>query len=552
MRRSFLAFIAVLSVAAHKVGAIAPPAGNAAAPPGGYTYVSHPVSTDLPAAQFAFDRGLTLFFAYQPDEAEQAFRQAAKLDPALAMAWWGIGLAVGPNINEEPTPEKTLTAAEALARATLLAAGRTTPAERDYIAALASRYSALPDPNFDRLAGDYRDAMRQLVQRYPDDADARALFAEAIMDLHPWRLWNEDGSPSPGTQELVEELQQGLAAQPNHLGLLHFYIHAVEASNEVSRALPVAHRLAALPMEPAAAHLVHMPAHIYLHVGDWEAAIEANRHATHNALDYRVSTNPKAERACAHCADFLSYAYMMQADLEHSRRSADDFMKMSEDPTNSIAVLVRFGQWQDILSFPQPSASAKSFAHGAHATRGIWHFARGMAFVSGHRLDEARSELAAVRAETGLAPPAANFDGPPDVRNVLDKINQTCDAIDLKIGAAVLGSRIAEAGHRLPEAMELLHTAVELQDNMPYSEPPAWFYPVRESLGALLLRSGSAVKSEAVFRESLRRVPNDPRALFGLAASLDAQGRKSDAADARVRFRDASKYSDVKFVLNDL
>jgi tetratricopeptide (TPR) repeat protein len=541
MRRYFLAFAAVLSVAA-----------SAAAPPGGYAYVSHPVSTDLPAAQFAFDRGLTLFFAYQPDEAEQAFRQAAKLDPALAMAWWGIGLAVGPNINVEPTPEKTLTAAEALARATLLAARRATPAERDYIAALGSRYSALPDPNFDGLAGAYRDAMRQVVQKYPDDADARALFAEAIMDLHPWRLWNQDGSPSPGTQELVDELQQGLAAQPDHLGLLHFYIHAVEASSEVSRALPVAHRLAALPMEPAAAHLVHMPAHIYMRAGDWEAAVEANQHATHNALDYRVSTNPKAERACPHCADFLSYAYMMQADLQHSRRSADDFMKMSDDPTNSIAVLVRFGQWQDVLSFPEPSASAKSFAHDAHATRGIWHFARGMAFVSGHRLDEARSELEAVRAETALAPPAANFAGPPDVRNVLDKINQTCDAINLKISAAVLSSRLAEAAHQLPQAVELLHTAVELQDDMPYSEPPAWFYPVRESLGALLLRSGSAVKSEAVFRESLRRVPNDPRALFGLAAALDAQGRKSDAAAERVRLRDASKYSDVKFAISDL
>jgi tetratricopeptide (TPR) repeat protein len=518
----------------------------------GYTYIHHPVSTDLPAAQFAFDRGLTMFFAYQPDEAEQAFRQAAKLDPDLAMAWWGIGLSVGPNINEEPTPPKTATAADALSRATLLAAKHASASERDYIAALGVRYTSAANPDFDQLATRYRDAMRQLVQKYPDDDDARALFAEAIMDLHPWRLWNGDGTPAPGTPELVDTIEHGLALNADHLGLLHFYIHAVEASGDAARAFPIAHRLAALPVEPAAAHLVHMPAHIYMRVGEWEAAIEANEHATHRALDYRLSTNPKAQRACGHCADFLSYAYMMQGAQAHARKSADDYLKMSDDPTNSIAVLVRFGQWNDLLSFPEPSADLKTVAHDAHATRGFWHFARGLAFVGVHRLDQAQAELVALRSEMALAPAAASFDGPPDVRNVLDKITQTCDAFNLQIGAALLGSRIAEVQRRMPQAIELMRTAVKLQDDMPYGEPPPWFYPVRESLGALLLRGGSATEAAAVFRESLRRTPNDPRALLGLSAALAAQGRKSDAAAERARFDAAWKYSDVKIAISDL
>jgi tetratricopeptide (TPR) repeat protein len=564
MPRLFLALLAaVLSPSVEPLMAAGttpltveyPPGAASASPQSaaiGYTYVHHPVSTDLQAAQFAFDRGLTMFFAYQPDEAEQAFRQAAKLDPELAMAWWGIGLSVGPNINEEPSPAKTVTAADALSRATTLAAKRATAIERDYINALSARYTTAPNPDFDQLANRYRDAMRELVQKYPDDADGRALFAEAIMDLHPWRLWNSDGTPAAGTQELVDNIERGLAAQPNHLGLLHFYIHAVEASNDATRAAPMAHRLAALPMEPAAAHLIHMPAHIYMRIGDWEAAIAANEHATHNALNYRLSTDPKAQRACSHCADFLSYAYMMQADQAHARKSADDYQTMSDDPTNSIAVLARFGQWDDVLSFPEPAADLKTFAHNAHAIRGFWHFARGLAFVGSHRLDQAQSELVALRSEAVLAPAAASFDGPPDVQNVLDKITQTCDAFNLKIGAALLGSRIAETKRQMPQAIELMRTAVKLQDDMPYSEPPPWFYPIRESLGALLLRGGSTAESVAVFRESLGRTPNDPRALLGLSAALAAQGHKAEAAMERAHFEAAAKYSDVKLAISDL
>ena len=546
-------------VAANAMAAQAPvtappplPAAQRLPPTSGYTYVHHPVSTDIPAAQAAFDRGLTLFFAYQPEESEHAFRQAARLDPGLAMAWWGVGLSVGPYINEEPTPEKTIAAGDALDRATLLIRKRATEAERDYIVALSARYTTAPGPDFDHLAASYRDAMRELVRKYPEDADARALFAEAIMDLHPWRLWSASGEPAPGTQELVDNIETGFARQPNHLGLLHFYIHAVEASPNPARAFAVAQRLAALPMEPAAAHLIHMPAHIYMRVGDWEAAVEANEHATHGALDYRLSNNPKAQRACGHCADFLSYAYMMQGNQAHAHQAAENYQKMTDDPTNAVAVLVRFGQWDELLALADPGQEPKTDAHNSHALRGFWHFARGLAFIGKRRVDRSRAELDHLRAETALAPVTASFDGPPDVRHVLDKISQTVDAYDLKIEAAILESRISEARRQIPRAIELMRAAVRLQDEMPYSEPPAWFYPVRESLGALLLRRGSPAESEAVFSESLRRSPNDPRALLGLSAALQAEGRKADAAAKRALFHQAWKYSDVHIVVKDL
>jgi tetratricopeptide (TPR) repeat protein len=542
------------TAATSAVSAAPPPttAAEATSAPSVYTYVHHAVSTDNPAAQFAFDRGLTMLFAYEFGEAQQAFRQAARLDPGLAMAWWGVGVSVGPNINWEPTREQTVTAADALARATQLAAKRANESERDYIAALSTRYTSDPDPDFDQLATRYRNAMRAVVQKYPEDADARTLFAEAIMDLHPWRLWNASGDPEKGTQELVEDIEQGLARQPNHLGLLHLYIHAVEASTDPARAFPAAHRLAALPMEPAAAHLVHMPAHIYMRVGDWEAAVEANEHATHDALDFRLSNNPKADRACGHCADFLAYAYMMQGNQARARLAAENYQKMNDDPSNAIAVLVRFRKWDELLAFPEPAEGLKIDTHDAHALRGFWHFARGLAFAATRRIDQSQAELEALRAETALAPAAASFDGPPDVQHVLDKITQSVDAYDLKIGAAILGSRIAEAQRRTPQAIELMRTAVKLQDEMPYSEPPPWFYPVRESLGALLLRRASPGESEAVFRENLQRSPNDPRALLGLSAALQAQGRKAEAAAQKTRFQAAWRFSDGPVSIEDL
>jgi tetratricopeptide (TPR) repeat protein len=289
-----------------------------------------------------------------------------------------------------------------------------------------------------------------------------------------------------------------------------------------------------------------------MRVGDWETAVAANEHAAHSSLDYRLSNNPKAQRACAHCADFLSYAYMMQGNLAHARQAADNYQKLTSDPTNAIAVRVRFGRWDELLSFPEPGERSKTDAHDAHALLAFWHFARGMGFAAGRQLSQAETELDALRSEAARAPAAPSFDGPPDVQHVIEKITQAADVDDAKIAAAILGSRIAEARHQLPRAIDLMRTAVKLQDDMPYGEPPPWFYPVRESLGAILLRTGSAADSEAVFRESLRRSPNDPRALLGLSAALRAQGRKSEAAAEKARFDAAWRFSDGNVRIEDL
>ena len=520
-------------------GVTSPTLAASAPPRSPYTYVHHPVSTEIPGAQSAFDRGLTLVFAYEIWEAQRSFREAAGLDPSLAMAWWGIALTLGPNINFDPEPNNTEAAADSIARAKLLAKSRSTPEEREYIDALSVRYTSDPKPDFDKLAVAYRGAMRSLVGKRPNDPDAAALYAESIMDLHPWRLWTTDGKPAADTPELVAGLENALSRNPSHIGLLHYYIHAVEASDDPGRALTIAHRLAALPVEPAAAHLVHMPAHIYFRVGDWASAVDANQHSVHQSLEFRLSANPKQERACGHCVDFLTYAYMMVGDETRARGSAQDFEAMNKDPTNSLSVLMRFHEWDDLLAFPEPSADLKpGSGRNVHAVRGYWHFGRGLAFVAKNRTSSAEAELNALLAEAALAPPAPVFGEALDLQHSSDKLAQAGDADSLKMGAAILKARLAEAHNQTAQAAELLREAVRIQDTTPYSEPPTWFYPIRESLGAQLLKEHAAGEAEATFREGLRRSPHDPRLLLGLSEALSAEGREADAAAARKEFQE--------------
>lgn len=508
-----------------------PWAAAAAANP--YTYLHHVVSTDIPAAQQAFDRGLTLVIAYEQDEGERAFREAARLDPSLAMAWWGIALAEGPNINFPPEPKSTGIAAAAIERAGLLAKARATTQEREYIKALSARYSADDKPDYDKLAVAYREAMRDLVQAHPDDADAAALYAEAIMDLHPWELWRNDGRPGPDTTELVSVLEAGLKKNPNHIGLLHFYIHAVEASADPGRALTAAHRLALLPMEPAEHHLVHMPAHIYLRVGDWAATIAANEHSMHQGFDYQLADNPKAEPGCGHYVAFISYAYMMVGNEPQARESVLNCKGVNKDPTRALSVLLRFHAWEDVLAFPEPSPEAKTYAKHAHAVLGFWHFSRGLAFTAQGRLDRADAELTSLRSEAALLPAPPDTHGALDLEHWNENSWTVTNRGSMAVATAILSARLAQARGQPAQATQLLRTAVQTQDEIPYDEPPAWFYPVRESLGALLLKQGDAAGAAQSFREGLRLSPHDPRLLLGLAAAERAAGQQADAEVAR-------------------
>ncbi|HEY7615494.1 MAG TPA: hypothetical protein VH744_01715, partial [Terriglobales bacterium] len=236
----------------------------------------HPVSTKNPQAQVFFDQGLRLIYAFNHDEAERSFAQAAKLDPKLAMAYWGIAEAVGPNYNDPASDERFKQAHEAIAKAVELS-GDASPSEKAYINAMAKRFPADPKADRRKAAEEYNDAMREVAKQFPDDLDAATLFAESGMNLHPWGLWHPDGKPEKGTEEIVATLESVLRRDPNHMGAIHYYIHTVEASQNPERALAGANKLASLA--PAAGHIVHMPAHIYIRTGDYESAVKTNQKA---------------------------------------------------------------------------------------------------------------------------------------------------------------------------------------------------------------------------------------------------------------------------------
>ena len=537
MTKNILAASLLLALLAATDPASAAPMAPAPTPTAAYTYVSHPVSTDNAAAQAQFERGLTLVFAYQRSEAEQAFRLAARLDPTMAMAWWGIGLALGPDINGPPAAKTTQQAAQALARAQKLAAIHATPVERDYIQALSTRYSSSAEPDFDALAKAYRDAMLALANKYPDDADAQALLAEAIMDQHPWRLWTWDGKPAPDTELLVRTLENGLARHPGHLGLQHFYIHTMEASPTPERALAAAHALADLPMEPAAAHLVHMPAHIFLRVGDWQSAINVNERGVLKALAFGLSKNPSLVQSCPHCHDFLSYAYATQGDGPRAIASATAYTELVGDPSREFSVLVRFGRWDQILVHAQPPGNLGEDARNADVMRGYWHYARGMALSATGHADAGAAELEALRKSAAAAPQEPEWDTAHfDLAHVFDKMVAASDAGMLQVAERVLGADLQEKAGHVDAALALLGDAVSVQDRMQYDEPPPWYYPVREKLGVVLLRAGRMAEAEAMLREALQRTPNNPRVMFALAEALAAQGKTTEAAAQREAF----------------
>ncbi len=550
MKQPVWSVVSWLALVAAPVAATAGPAETPTSP---YTYVHHPVATQVSDAQHAFDRGLTLVFAYQNAEAEQAFRQAARLDPALAMAWWGIALALGPNINTQPTIDGSHRAAEAIARARSLLGEHGSAIEREYIEALATRYSTADHPDFDQQAIAYRDAMQSLIDRHPDDADATALYAESAMDLRPWRLWTSDGQPEPGTEKLLAVLESGLRRHPNHIGLLHFYIHAAEAGPDPTRALAVAHRLASLPMEPAAAHLVHMPAHIYLRVGDWQAGAEANHHAVHEALDYRHSEQPSQTGACGHCLNFLSYALGMQGNYALAHSAALDDQQLNHDPTSVLEVLARFGQWDELLTFPEPALDKKPDGPDPHFVKGFWHYTRGLALAATARPARAQEELAALRAEQAKAPARPEYvAGQLDVAHSTDKLEAGYQATILAIASQVLEARLLAAGGDNAGAIAALRAAVTAQDRGPYGEPPPWYFPLRESLGGMLLRTGAAAEAASVFAACLQRTPHDARALFGLAAAQRALGLEAEAANTDQQFKTEWAHADRSLSSADL
>jgi len=493
----------------------------------------HPVSTKNAQAQAFFDQGLRLIYAFNHAEAERSFQRAAELDPKLAMAYWGIAEAVGPNYNDPASEDRFVQAHQAIEKAGSLAE-EAPESDQAYIAALAKRFPADPKSDLRAALEEYRDAMRDVVKKYPDDLDAATLFAEAGMNLHPWGLWHADGSPEEGTEEIVATLESVIRREPNHLGAIHYYIHAVEASNSPERALAGANRLAQLA--PAAGHIVHMPAHIYIRTGDYEAAVKTNQKAAQADQAYLAASKAQGIYPMmyySHNLHFIAMCAAMNGNYVESRRGAQMLAAnvgphVKEMPalggfmTVPLAVEVRFHKWNEILKSPQPDESM------ATATM-FWHFARGVALAATGKVEEAEAEHKIIAEAEEKTPPDAIFQMPIN--------NKTKDI--LKIAEYVLGARIAQAKKDNEDAISQLREAVAVQDTLKYDEPQDWFYPVRESLGAALLISGDQAGAEQVFRDDLERNPRNPRSLFGLEQALKGQGRGYDATFVRKQF-DAS------------
>jgi tetratricopeptide (TPR) repeat protein len=497
------------------------------------------IGTKLKLAQRYFDQGLNLAYAFNHDEAVRSFAEAAKQDPACAICLWGVAYASGPHINNPGMDEDQVKRAwESIERARALSA-HARPVERDLIAALAARYSA--DPKADRAALDkaYADAMRGVWKAYPKDADVGTLFAEAAMDQHPWDFWTAEGRAQPWTDEIVSTLEAVLALQPNHPGANHLYIHAVEASPKPERAVLSADRLAA-GLVPGAGHLVHMPGHIYQRIGRYEDAAEVNRRAI-RADDQYVRKVPEQRFYLmykAHNHQFLAFSAMYEGRAEEAMRAGADMVaQFTPEQIEQMAafmdggislpehVLVRFGKWTEILERPAPNPALK-------ASTGIWHWARGHAFAASGKLTEADAELAEVaKAAASLEEGAV--------------VGFNSAKAFLGIASDMLAAELAGRRGQTAVAIHRLEAAVAGEDALRYNEPADWPLPVRHYLGAALLAAGEAEQAEAVYREDLRRSPENGWSLLGLAQALEKRGATSDAAEVRARFQAAWRHSDV-------
>jgi len=506
----------------------------------------HPVSTANPQAQQFFDQGLRFIYAFNHDEAERSFRRASELDPKLAMAYWGIAEAVGPNYNDPASEDRFIKAHDAIQKAVDLSTGAS-PSEKAYIAAMAKRFPADPKSDLRKAAEDYHDAMREVSKQFPDDLDAATLFAESGMNLHPWGLWHPDGTPQAGTEEIVATLESVIRRDPNHLGAIHYYIHAVEASASPERALAGANRLAALA--PAAGHIVHMPAHVYIRTGDYEAAVKTNEQAAIVDRAYIKASGAQGIYPLmyySHNLHFIAMCAAMNGNYPEAKKNGDmlashvgphvkDIPPLEGFMTVTMAVDVRFHRWDDILKTPAPDPAMKT-------TTVFWHFSRGLALASTGKIGEADAEYKIVSDAEAATPEDVVFAMP---------VNNKAKDI-MKIAKDFLGAKIAVAKKDNDSAIVQLREAVAIQDTLKYNEPPDWFFPVRESLGARLLITGDAAGAEKVFRDDLVRNPRNPRSLFGLQQALKEQGKDYDASFVEEQFKASWKGTGPELKIEDL
>jgi len=495
---------------------------------------SMPVSTKDARAQQYFDQGLALTYAFNHAEAVLSFKEAARLDPALAMAHFGEALALGPNINQPLSPEHEAQAKQAIVKAQSLLAGATAK-EKALIEALAGRYGQGERAGLDTA---YAEKMRQLAAEFPDDADIATLAVAAFMETTPWNYWGKGSQPNPGVADIQAFAETTLNKWPSHAGAIHYYIHLIEASDHAGKAERYADRLGQLM--PGAGHMVHMASHIYFRVGRYADAVRVNLDAI--AADERYMAQQHAhglypKEYYAHNIHFLWAAATLDGRgamaLEASKKSTGKaccvgkMLAKDDLQTTATLALVRFGKWDDILALPKPAAEAR------YATA-INHYARGVALAVKGDLDGAAKELAALRAiqtSDALKPVQINFSPGADV---------------VKLAGNIVEAEIAARKKNYGDAIRLLTEAAAIEDTLAYMEPPTWHHPVRQILGAIQLEAGKPADAEQTYRDDLRKWPENGWSLTGLVQALRAQNKTDIANATEGRLRKAWGRADVK------
>jgi len=499
----------------------------------------YPVTTRSEKAQQYFNQGLTLLYAFNHGEGGRSFMEVIRLDSTCAMAYWGLGMVLGPNYNAPLNPTSLDEINAAMDKAVALSVNAS-PKEKALIHALAKRFPRKEVSDMTPYNAAYAAAMKEAYERFPDDMDIATLYADALMNEHPWDLYEKGGKEKPWTPAIMSLLEKILARAPLHPGANHMYIHAAEASANPGKALPSANRLEKLV--PAAGHLVHMPSHIYIRTGHYHRGVVTNEKAS--AVDSTYIAQCKAAGfypmlLYPHNIHFLAACAFLEGN---SKKALDAAWRVSRAADRKYLhevatiqhyyiipyyVMVHTGKWDEILQLPEPGESLKY-------PRAIWHYARGMAWAAKNDLQKAGQELDKVK----------QFVADESLKEFrIWDVNSTHEVIS--IAALILEAEIAMNNKQYDHSVALLRKAVQIEDGLMYQEPPDWFFSTRHSLGHVLVQAGRYTEAEQVYREDLQMYPENGWALIGLYNSLKGQGREKEAAAVKKQFKEAWKHADI-------
>ena len=498
----------------------------------------YPITTNSPKAQEFFEQGLRLVYGFNHWEAIQAFKMATTLDPDCAMAYWGLALAFGPNLNDWNPMDRERMALEAIQKAQGKKE-RVSQVEKDFIDALVTRYDGKAYENRDSLNRAYSSAMVNLAQRYPNDPEVQTLCADAIMNTMPWDYWLKDGSPKPETAEAKKILENIIKTFPNHPGAHHLYIHLVEASPTPELGLKSAQFLETAM--PAAGHIVHMPAHIYVRVGQYSKSIELNQAAVkvdEQYLSYSANQGMYRLMYYPHNVDFISFSSYMEGRSNLGIQTAlklaykGSFSKVAVPgfsqylTVEPMIAYTRFGKWSDILALPDPG-------NDILYAQVMWRFSRGMAFIRSGYPTEAKFELNKLDSLNKL----------DTLKSIYISFNPVSSSS--QIAASLLRGEILMENKKFDEAFAAFQNAVQTEDSLRYNEPPDWKLPARHYLGAALLDAGRFAEAGQVFLNDLKINRENGWSLTGLQLCYLKQGKKSDVTATAKRFGKAWKNADI-------